>query len=118
MNVEAFRDYCLDKKGVTEEFPFDKTTLVFKVMGKIFAITGLERIPFSVNLKCDPDRAVELREYHPEIIPGYHMNKKHWNTVDFTGSLPPQMLTDLIDHSYDLIVQSLTKKAKEELENL
>lgn len=117
-NVEAFRDYCLSKKGVTEEFPFDETTMVFKVMGKIFAITGLERIPFSVNLKCDPDKALELREYHSEIIPGYHMNKKHWNTVDFTGSLSPQLLCELIDHSYTLVVYSLTKKLKNELEAL
>ena len=118
MNVEAFRDYCLAKKGVTEEFPFDKTTLVFKVMGKMFALTGLDRIPFSVNLKCDPDRSIELREYHPEIIPGYHMSKTHWNTVDFTGSLPAKMLFELIDHSYDLVVKSLTKKLQQELDNL
>ncbi len=118
MNVETFRDYCLSKKGVTESFPFDKTTLVFKVMGKMFALTGLDRIPFSVNLKCDPDRGVELREYHPEITPGYHMSKVHWNTVDFTGSLPATMLFELIDHSYDLVVSSLTKKLKQELENL
>ncbi|MCK8521065.1 MmcQ/YjbR family DNA-binding protein [Aquimarina sp. D1M17] len=118
MNVEVFRTYCLAKKGVTEEFPFDEHTLVFKVMGKIFAITGLERIPFSVNLKCDPERSLELREYHPEITPGYHMNKKHWNTVDFTGGLTSQMLHELIDHSYDLVVNSLTKKLKQELEQL
>ncbi len=118
MNVETFRDYCLSKKGVTESFPFDKTTLVFKVMGKMFALTGLDRIPFSVNLKCDPDRGVELREYHSEITPGYHMSKVHWNTVDFTGSLPATMLFELIDHSYDLVVSSLTKKLKQELENL
>lgn len=118
MNVEVFRTYCLAKKGVTEEFPFDEHTLVFKVMGKIFAITGLERIPFSVNLKCDPERSLELREYHPEIIPGYHMNKKHWNTVDFTGGLTTKMLHELIDHSYDLVVNSLTKKLKQELEQL
>ncbi len=118
MNIEVFRTYCLAKKGVTEEFPFDEHTLVFKVMGKIFAITGLERIPFSVNLKCDPERSLELREYHPEIIPGYHMNKKHWNTVDFTGGLTTKMLHELIDHSYDLVVNSLTKKLKQELEQL
>lgn len=118
MNIEAFRDYCLSKKGVTEEFPFDKSTLVFKVMGKMFALTGLERIPFSVNLKCDPDRAIELREYHSEITPGYHMNKKHWNTVNFSSSLPTNMILEMIDHSYDLVVSSLTKKIKQELENL
>lgn len=118
MNVETFREYCLAKKGVTESFPFDQSTLVFKVMGKMFALTGLERIPFSVNLKCDPNRAIELREYHTEITPGYHMSKKHWNTVDFTNSLPSDMLLELIDHSYNLVVNSLTKKLKEELKNL
>ncbi|TPN87355.1 MmcQ/YjbR family DNA-binding protein [Aquimarina algicola] len=118
MNIEVFRAYCLEKKGVTEEFPFDEITLVFKVMGKMFALTGLERIPFSVNLKCDPDKAIELREYHPEITPGYHMNKKHWNTVNFSGGLATNMLHELIDHSYDLVVSGLTKKVKQELENL
>ncbi|WP_299605483.1 MmcQ/YjbR family DNA-binding protein [uncultured Aquimarina sp.] len=118
MDIEAFRAYCLSKKGVTEEFPFDETTLVFKVMGKMFALTGLERLPFSVNLKCDPDKSLELREYHPEIEPGYHMSKKHWNTVNFSGSLATHMLCELIDHSYDLVVNGLTKKAKQELENL
>jgi len=118
MDIEAFREYCLSKKGVTEEFPFDKHTLVFKVMGKMFALTGLERIPFSVNLKCDPDKSLELREFHPEIQPGYHMSKKHWNTIDFLGGLPTTMLQELIDHSYDLVVSSLTKKVKQELENL
>ncbi len=118
MNIEVFRDYCLAKKGVTEEFPFDETTLVFKVMGKMFALTGLDRIPFSVNLKCDPDRALELREYHPEITPGYHMSKKHWNTVNFSDGLATNMLYELVDHSYDLVVSKLTKKLKQELENL
>ncbi|MHA7058787.1 MmcQ/YjbR family DNA-binding protein [Aquimarina sp. M1] len=118
MNIEAFRDYCLSKKGVTEEFPFDETTLVFKVMGKMFALTGLNRLPFSVNLKCDPEKSIELREFHPEIEPGYHMSKKHWNTVNFSDSLTTDMLHELIDHSYNLVVNGLTKKAKQELENL
>ncbi len=118
MNIEAFRDYCLAKKGVTEAFPFDESTLVFKVMGKMFALTGLDRIPFSVNLKCDPERAIELREYHPEIAPGYHMSKTHWNTINFSGSLTADMIYELIDHSYDLVVSGLPKKAKQELENL
>ncbi|WP_103865411.1 MULTISPECIES: MmcQ/YjbR family DNA-binding protein [Aquimarina] len=118
MNIETFRDYCLSKKGVTEEFPFDEKTLVFKVMGKMFALTGLERIPFSVNLKCDPDRSIELREYHPEITPGYHMSKKHWNTVNFSGSLSTNIIIELIDHSYNLVVSGLTKKVKKELDNL
>lgn len=118
MDIEAFRNYCLSKKGVTEEFPFDETTLVFKVMGKMFALTGLERIPFCVNLKCDPDKSIELREFHPEIEPGYHMSKKHWNTVDFSGSLPSTLLKSLIDHSYHLVADGLTKVKKQELANL
>ena len=118
MNIEAFRTYCLSKKGVTEEFPFDETTLVFKVMGKMFALTGLDRTPFSVNLKCDPDKAIDFREYHSEIQPGYHMNKKHWNTVNFSGSLATNLLIELIDHSYALVVNGLTRKGKQELENL
>lgn len=118
MNIEQFRTYCLSKKGVTEEFPFDASTLVFKVMGKMFALTGLERIPFSVNLKCDPDDAVELREYHPEITPGYHMSKKHWNTIDCSGSLSIDFLQQLIDHSYTLVVKNMTKKMQQELDRL
>jgi len=115
MNIETFRAYCLEKKGVTEEFPFDEKTLVFKVMGKMFALTGLERFPFSVNLKCDPDKSLELREYHPEITPGYHMSKKHWNTVEFSATLPAKLFYELIDHSYDLVVNGLTKKLRQEL---
>ncbi|TYP77214.1 MmcQ/YjbR family DNA-binding protein [Aquimarina intermedia] len=112
MNIEAFRNYCLHKKGVTESFPFDESTLVFKVMDKMFALTGLNKIPFSVNLKCDPDRAITLRESYSEIIPGYHMNKKHWNTVEFSDSLPDTLLKELIDHSYELVVASLPKKTQ------
>ena len=118
MNIEIFRDYCLQKKGVTEEFPFDETTLVFKVMGKMFALTGLEKIPFSINLKCDPERAIELRESYPEITAGYHMSKKHWNTLDCSGVIPTTLILELVDHSYDLVVKGLTKKLKQELEQL
>lgn len=119
MHIEAFRDYCLAKKGVTESFPFDEQTLVFKVMGKMFAICGLERIPSQVNLKCDPERSVELRtRYDGLIMPGWHMSKLHWNTVMIEANLPPKLITELIDHSYDLIVAGLTKKLKEELKNL
>ncbi|GAA3519213.1 MmcQ/YjbR family DNA-binding protein [Aquimarina addita] len=117
MNIETFRDYCLAKKRVTEEFPFDETTLVFKVMNKMFALTRLDTIPFSVNLKCDPDKAIELREYHPEITPGYHMSKKHWNTVNFSDGLATDMLLELIDHSYNLVVSGLTKKMQQKLKN-
>ncbi|MEL6810192.1 MAG: MmcQ/YjbR family DNA-binding protein [Bacteroidota bacterium] len=119
MNIEEFRDYCLAKKGVTESFPFDEHTLVFKVMGKMFALTGLERKPSQVNLKCDPERSVALREeYDGLIFGGYHMNKLLWNTVVIEDRVPHELLLELIDHSYDLVVEKLTKKARAELENL
>lgn len=114
MDLEAFRKYCLSKKGVSEGFPFGEDTLVFKVMGKIFAITSFEQ-PLSVNLKCDPERAIELRERYEEVQPGYHMNKKHWNTVNFEGNISVKELREMTDHSYELVVNSLTKKLKEEL---
>lgn len=118
MNIEEFREYCLSKKGVEETFPFGEDTLVFKVMGKMFALTSLAQGEFTVNLKCDPDRALELREHHPEVIPGYHMNKRHWNTIEFETGLDPQLLVELIDHSYDLVVQKMPKKLREELDQL
>ncbi|RDK88894.1 MmcQ/YjbR family DNA-binding protein [Marinirhabdus gelatinilytica] len=115
MNIEKLRDYCLAKKGVTESLPFGPDTLVFKVMNKMFAICGLERTPTQVNLKCDPERSEELREaYDGLIIPGWHMNKHHWNTV-FIEDIPPKLVVELIDHSYNLIVASLTKKLQAEL---
>ena len=122
MNIEEYRNYCLAKKGVTEEFPFDEETLVFKVMGKMFALTSLKRWEEgdeSVNLKCDPDRALELREEYESIKPGFHMSKKHWNTVQInSGELSIQLIKELIDHSYDLVVKGLTKKLREELNSL
>ncbi len=119
MNIEEFRHYCLAKKGVEEAFPFDEVTLVFKVMGKMFALVGLERDIFQVNLKCDPERAMELREEYPdEIFSGYHMNKKHWNTVLFEGNLSEKLLKKLTDHSYELVVKGLKKSTRELLENL
>jgi predicted DNA-binding protein (MmcQ/YjbR family) len=118
MNIEEFRELCLLKKGVTEEFPFDEDTLVFKVMGKIFTIAPLERIPSQVNLKCDPERAIELRETYDGIItPGYHMSKVHWNTL-FLEQLPAKLIAELVDHSYELVVSKLTKKQKTELKGL
>lgn len=118
MNIEEFRNYCISKKGVTEEFPFDEKTLVFKVMGKMFALTGLERVPSQVNLKCDPERAIELREDNDGyIIPGFHMSKVHWNTL-FIEELPPKLILELIDHSYDLVVSKFTKKLKAEFDGL
>lgn len=119
MNIETFRNYCLSKKGVTEELPFGPDTLVFKVMGKMFALAGLDTMPLSINLKCDPDRTLDLREnYGSHILPGYHMNKKHWNSLILDGYLNQALVLELIDHSYDLVVQSLTKKLQQELEDL
>jgi predicted DNA-binding protein (MmcQ/YjbR family) len=118
MNIEEFRDYCLAKKGVTESFPFDEHTLVFKVMGKMFALTGLERIPLQVNLKCDPERSACLREEYDGLIYGaFHMSKLHWNTVEI-GNVPRDLIFELTDHSYELVVAGLTKKLKEELSKL
>ena len=118
MNIEDFRTYCLSQKGVTEEFPFGEDTLVFKVMGKVFALTGLDSEEFKVNLKCDPDRAIELREEFSAIQPGYHMNKKHWNTVAFEEDLDDDFLEALVKHSYDLVVKKLKKADREFLEKL
>lgn len=118
MNIEAYRDYCLSKQGVTESFPFDENTLVFKVMGKMFALTNINASTFQVNLKCDPEQALELRELHPEIVPGYHMNKKHWNTVAFEESLNDDFLKQLFDNSYNLVVSKLKKADKAYLKNL
>jgi len=114
-NKESFREYCLSKKAVTESFPFDESTLVFKVAGKMFALLSLETPDFKVNLKCDPERALELREEYENITPGFHMNKKHWNTLLFDASLPKELQQELTDHSYDLVVKSLTKKARLEI---
>jgi len=111
MNIEEFREYCIAKPGVTEEFPFDEKTLVFKVMGKMFALTDLVD-EFSLNLKCDPERAIALREQHPAIQPGYHMNKAHWNTVKMDGSLSQKLVLELIDHSYQLVIDKLPKGKK------
>ena len=116
MNIEEFREYCISKPGVTEEFPFDANTLVFKVMGKMFALTDLVD-DFALNLKCDPERAIELREQFPAIQPGYHMSKAHWNTVKMDGSLNSKLILELIDHSYQLVVDKLPMKLKQELKN-
>ncbi|MDO7170882.1 MmcQ/YjbR family DNA-binding protein [Mariniflexile sp. AS56] len=119
MNIEQFHDYCLKKKGVTEDFPFDEDTLVFKVLGKMFALVGLKRWESgnkAINLKCDPDYAEELRAAYSNIQPGYHMSKKHWNTVSLQdGSLPPQFLFELIDHSYNMVVKGMPKKLRDTL---
>jgi predicted DNA-binding protein (MmcQ/YjbR family) len=114
MDIETFRLYCLAKPGVTEHLPFDDRTLVFKVGGKMFALCDLEEFN-SANLKCDPERAVELRERYDAVTPGYHMNKTHWNTVKVNGDVKGRMLQELIDHSYELIVSSLPKREREKL---
>jgi len=118
MNIEEFRAYCIHKKGVTEEFPFDQVTLVFKVMGKMFALAPLERIPSQVNLKCDPERSIELREVYDGVItPGYHMSKVHWNTL-YLEQLPSDLIEGLIDHSYELVVAKFSKKLRGQWEIL
>ncbi|MEM6718479.1 MAG: MmcQ/YjbR family DNA-binding protein [Bacteroidota bacterium] len=119
MNIESLREYCIRKPAVTEAFPFDQDTLVFKVLGKMFALTSLKKWEEglgAVNLKCDPDRAEELRGEYESIIPGFHMSKKHWNTVElFQGELPSSFVQELIDHSYDLVIKGMTKTQQAEL---
>lgn len=114
MNLEGFRQYCLSLKGVTEEFPFDNETLVFKVMGKMFALADVTLF-VSINLKADPEKAIELRERYEGIQPGYHMNKKHWNTVVTDGSITERLLIELINDSYNLVVAGLPKAVREAL---
>ena len=121
MNIQQYFEYCLSKKGVTEHFPFDEDTLVFKVGGKMFALSSLsqwEKGNPSVNLKCDPERAEELRAEYDDIKPGFHMSKVHWNTVSVNSDISDKMVRELIDHSYDLIFKSLTKKLQNEVSNL
>lgn len=115
MNIESFRDYCLAKPGVTEGFPFDDKVLVFKVMGKLFALTDVDGFE-SINLKCEPEYAIELRETFQAVKPGYHMSKKHWNTVATQSDVPDKLLLEMIDQSYNLVVKSLTKKLRNELQ--
>ena len=114
MDIELVRSYCMQKSGVSESFPFNDTALVFKVADKMFALLNLE-YPQSINLKCDPAKTLELREEFEEIKPGYHMNKKHWNTLDLTGTINPKLIEDLIDHSYELVVSKLTLKQQRKL---
>jgi predicted DNA-binding protein (MmcQ/YjbR family) len=122
MHIEELQDYCMTKNGVTAQFPFDEVTLVFKVMGKIFCLAGLDRFERgepSINLKCDPEKAVVLREhYDGAVIPGYHASKKHWNTVLLNRDIPQKELRTWIDHSYDIVASKLTRAEKESLKNL
>lgn len=114
MNIEYYRDYCLKLKSVEETFPFGDDTLVYKVLGKMFALTSFSE-PDRCNLKCDPEKAIELRASYEAVKPGYHMNKQHWNTVHFNEDLPDKEILKLVDHSYELVVASLPKKVREEM---
>ncbi|WP_016775581.1 MmcQ/YjbR family DNA-binding protein [Anaerophaga thermohalophila] len=114
MNIEELRDYCLSLPATSEDLPFDETSLVFKVGNKMFALTDLEG-PFWINLKCAPEKAIELREQYPAVKPGYHMNKKHWNTIEVDGSIPDNLLKQWIKESYDLVIKGMTRKERERL---
>lgn len=112
MEIELLRSYCMKKSGVTEEFPFDEVTLVFKVMGKMFILSPLDEEQFRFAFKCDPELAIELRESHPAVTPAWHMNKKHWNSVLVDGTVSDQELFSWIDHSYQQVVKGLPKKTQ------
>lgn len=126
MTIDYFFTYCLSKPGVTEDYPFEGTSVWLKVAGKLFALANIAEMkmrskevpPFHfINLKCEPEKAIELREEHDEIEPGWHMNKKHWNTLYMNGDLKDSLIKELIDHSYNTVVESLPKKLREELAN-
>ncbi|MBL7747959.1 MAG: MmcQ/YjbR family DNA-binding protein [Chitinophagaceae bacterium] len=112
MNIETLREYCLSKTGAEETLPFGPDTLVYKVAGKAFLLTGFDSQPLRFNVKCDPDKAIELREEFSCVLPGYHMNKKHWNTIVVDGSVSSRQLKEWIDHSYDLVTAGLPKKKR------
>jgi predicted DNA-binding protein (MmcQ/YjbR family) len=116
MTLESLRAYLLKKKGAYEDFPFGPEVMVFKVRGKMFALVFLEGSPLSMNLKCDPDLAKHLRGFYNAVRPGYHMNKRHWNTLSLDGSIPDEEIFAMINESYDLVVKGLTKAEKQELE--
>lgn len=117
MDIETIRAYCLQKKAATECFPFDEVTLVFKVMGKMFACLPLDT-PTEVVVKCDPDYALELRERHPGIEGAFHFNKKYWNQVSLLGDIDDRLIRHLIDHSYEEVIKKFTRKMRTEYENL
>jgi predicted DNA-binding protein (MmcQ/YjbR family) len=118
MNIEEIRDYCLAKPGITEGLPFNDTALVFKVAGKMFALLDLSEDGRGITLKCDPELAIELREQHSEVTPAWHFNKQHWNGINLKGNISLNQVKEWIDHSYDLVVQSLPRKKQDELNNL
>jgi predicted DNA-binding protein (MmcQ/YjbR family) len=117
MDLAQFREYCLSKPHATECTPFGPDVLVFKVRGKMFALAAIEEVPATVNLKCDPDLALELRDRYEQVQPGYHMNKKHWNTVEIESGIPDTEVRKMIDHSYELVTKSLPKAERKKLEN-
>ena len=112
MDLAKFREYCLSKPDATEGTPFGPDTLVFKIGGKMFALASLDEIPACVNLKCDPDLALELRDRYEQVSPGYHMNKKHWNTIEIEAGIPDAEIRKMIDHSYDLILKNLPNRGR------
>lgn len=114
MHIEQLREHCIKKKGVEETFPFGEDTLVFKVMGKMFCLTGLSE-PDNCNLKCDPEKSIELRQQYQAVKPGFHMDKKHWNTITYNLDLSDQEILKLVDHSYELVVAGMPKKMQQEL---
>ena len=112
MDLAEFREYCLRKSGATEGTPFGETVLVFKVGGKIFALASLDDVPARVNLKCDPDLALELRDRYEQVRPGYHMNKKHWNTIEIEAGIPDGEIRKMVDHSYELVAKKLSRRSR------
>jgi len=116
MDLETIRKYCLEKKSAAESFPFGETTLVFKVSGKMFLLIGLDNFPLQFNVKCDPDYAIELRESYSSVIPAFHMNKTHWNTIIVNGQLSAKQIREMIDDSYALVVKTLPLKERKKLE--
>lgn len=116
MNIEEFREYCLSKKAVSEDTPFGPDTLVFKVLTKVFTLTSIDNPEFRINLKCEPNYAIELRELHDYILPGYHMNKVHWNTI-IMGKVGEKLVKSLIDHSYEQVMKGFSKKEKAEYDS-
>jgi predicted DNA-binding protein (MmcQ/YjbR family) len=115
MDASALRSWCLRHAGAIEDFPFGPETSVFKVSGRMFALSALDSTPLKVSVKCEPELAVALRDSYPAIGPGYHLNKRHWNTITLDGSLPDQLVRDLIEDSYDLVVSALPKRVQEQL---
>tara|TARA_B110000261_G_scaffold139941_1_gene159674 strand:- start:37 stop:381 length:345 start_codon:yes stop_codon:yes gene_type:complete len=114
MSLDHFREYCLSLKGITEQIPFDENILVFKVMGKMFALCNMMTFEYC-NLKCDPEKAIKLREEFTEVTPAWHMNKKHWNSVSFIGDLSDQQIEQWVKDSYNLVVKNMPKKLRKQI---